>query len=45
MVDGGQDHIMTNQAMIPNINPPLVLKMTTGIDENILANTDIFPII
>ena len=45
VVDGGQDNIVTNQAAIPNLDASLILKMTAGIDENILANTDIFPII
>ena len=45
VVDCGQDHIVTNQAPIPSLNAPLILKMAAGIDENILTNTDIFPII
>ena len=43
VVDGGQNNIVTNQAPIPNLDAPLILKMTAGIDENILANADIFP--
>jgi len=43
VVDGGQDNIVTNQAPIPNLDAPLILKMTAGIDKNILANADIFP--
>ena len=45
MVDCGQNNIVTNQAPIPNLDAPLILKMTAGIDENIFANADIFPII
>lgn len=43
VVDGGQNNIVTNQAAIPNLDAPLILKMTAGIDKNILANADIFP--
>ena len=42
MVDGCQNNIMAYQDAIPNLNSPLILKMTAGIDEYIFPNGNIF---
>ena len=42
MVDGGKNHIVSNQSAISDGNASLILKMTAGIDEHIFSKCNVF---